>query len=84
MVTKVRKQIYVDQDQQLRLKRLARQTGLSEAALIREAIDRYVVSGLSQNRNWSVWEDELAFIDRLIEQGPVEGSRDWQREDLYD
>ncbi len=39
MASKVRKQIYIDPDQESTLKQLAKDTGISEAEIIRQAID---------------------------------------------
>jgi len=44
MATKVRKQIYIDAEQEAALKRLAKDKGISEAEIIRQAIDRYAQS----------------------------------------
>jgi hypothetical protein len=41
-----RKQIYLDDASERALKRLAARTGRSEAALIREALQRYLASGV--------------------------------------
>jgi len=41
----VRKQIYLHQRQEAQLKRLARLRGLSEAEIIRQAIDREAAAG---------------------------------------
>ncbi len=41
----VRKQLYLREDQEARLKRKARETGLSEAELVRLALDRYLSEG---------------------------------------
>jgi len=44
MATKVRKQIYIDAEQEAALKRLAKDKGISGAEIIRQAIDRYAQS----------------------------------------
>ncbi|GEA25946.1 hypothetical protein MiAbW_00485 [Microcystis aeruginosa NIES-4325] len=44
MVSKIRKQIYIEAEQNNLLKEKARQTGLSEAEIIRQAIDRHIIS----------------------------------------
>ena len=84
MPTKVRKQIYIDSEQEKTLKRMAASTGLSEAELIRQAIDRCGRVLDFAIRDPTAWEAELAFIDGLIAKGPLPGKRDWCREDLYD
>jgi hypothetical protein len=45
MVSKIRKQIYIEAQQDNLLKESARRTGLSEAEIIRQAIDRHVSDG---------------------------------------
>jgi hypothetical protein len=84
MTAKVRKQIYIESDQEIALKRLARQTGLSEAEIIRRAVDRHMRQFRSRRHDLRAWDKERAFIERLIQQGPVTGERTWQREDLYE
>ena len=44
MVSKIRKQIYIEAEQNNLLKEKARQTGLSEAEIIRQAIDQHIIS----------------------------------------
>ncbi len=84
MVTKIRKQIYIESYQETILKRLADETGISEAEFIRQAIDHYAQLFQYPKRDLTAWEREKAFIERLIAQGPVPGGRAWQREDLYE
>ncbi|MBI3942648.1 MAG: ribbon-helix-helix domain-containing protein, partial [Chloroflexi bacterium] len=78
------KQIYIEPEQEERLKRLAAETGITEAEIIRDAIDQHLLMRRSPRRNLSAWEAELAFIRQLIQAGPVPGGRTWRREDLYD
>jgi hypothetical protein len=84
MARKVRKQIYIEAYQEEALKRQAAETGMSEAEIIRRAIDnqtrllRHPVGALE------AWEEEMAFIREWMAKGPVEGGRTWRREDLYD
>jgi len=60
MATKVRKQIYIDAEQEAALKRLAKDKGISEAEIIRQAIDRYAQSLPSPRRDLSAWERQRA------------------------
>jgi len=83
MAIKVRKQLYIEPDQEATLKRLAKKTGMTEAEIIRQAIDRQTRMLRFPKRDLSAWEKERAFIVKLIRQGPVAGGRTWQREDLY-
>ena len=84
MPTKVRKQVYIDPRQEQTLKRLSRLRGIPEAEIIRRAIDEYTRVVRLPARDLAVWEQERAFIQRLIEAGPVPGRRTWTREDLHE
>ena len=85
MGTMVRKQVYIEPRQDELLKRLARATGATEAEIIRQAIDQYAAQAMTQERRLEAWKRERAFIQKLIDQGPIEGQgRTWRREDLYD
>jgi hypothetical protein len=84
MPRRIRKQIYIDPEQERALKRVSEETGLSEAEIIREAIGRQTRILWFPKRDLAAWERELAFIDGLITQGPVEGGRKWRREELYE
>jgi hypothetical protein len=84
----VRKQVYIATEQERRLKELAQRRGLSEAELIREALDReFELGGGRAARirllDPQAWDEEKEFIERLIAQGPLEGERHWTREELY-
>ena len=83
MTAKVRKQIYLDQSQSERLKQLASSSGVSEAEVIRQALDQYG-QVLPPRRDLKAWHSEAAFIEGLITKGLVSGGRTWKREDLYE
>lgn len=76
-----RKQIYIDANQDRRLRDLSRRHGKSESELIREGIDR-ILADPPLDR--AAWERELAYIDSLIRKGPLKGGRTWKREDVYE
>ncbi len=84
MSTKVRKQIYIDPEQEALLKRLSGDTGMSEAEIIRQAIDQHAQNLGYPRPDLTAWEAEREFIQSLIDKGPVPGGRTWRREDLYD
>jgi hypothetical protein len=84
MGTMIRKQIYLEPEQDALLKRLASETGTSEAELIRQAIDRHVRAGRRPRRDLRAWEQERAFIQQLIRQAEAPAPRTWTREDLHD
>jgi len=76
-----RKQIYLEAEQDRRLRVLSRRQGKTASELIREGVNR-VLDEPPLDRG--AWERELAFIDSLIAKGPIKGKRAWKREDLYD
>lgn len=80
----IRKQVYIEPRQEILIKRLVRETGATEAEIIRQALDFRLASPLSPRRNLNAWQEERAFIDRLIQKGPVAGERRWRREELYE
>ena len=84
MAVKIRKQIYLESEQDRLLKHLSKKTGLSEAELIRNAIDQHMdISNAGKGRH-VLWAEEKAFIKRLMQKGPVKGKRTWRRDDLYE
>ena len=76
-----RKQIYLEAEQDRRLRALSRRQRRSESDLIREGVKR-VLDEPPLDR--AAWEREKAFIESLIRKGPIPGGRTWKREDLYD
>jgi hypothetical protein len=77
----VRKQIYINPHQDKLLKRLARQTHQTEAAIIRTAIEDYAQQSAKRKEAWRQIE---ATIAQRMKLPAVESGRSWKREDLYD
>jgi predicted DNA-binding protein len=84
MARKVRKQVYIEAHQECALKRLAKKSGVTEAQIIRRALDQHLRDLESAERRKSALDRMDSFTARLIEQGPVPGGRTWRREDLYE
>ncbi|WP_202976773.1 hypothetical protein [Candidatus Oscillochloris fontis] len=84
MPVKIRKQIYLEPIQETMLKRIAGVTGVTEAEIIRQAIDRHLQSVQMPRRDRRIWAVEQAYLAQLVALGPVEGARSWRREDLYE
>ena len=82
MTVMIRKQIYLKKRQAATLRRQAKESGTTEADLIRRAIDRQVST--RRHSNATAWKKERAYIQALIAQGPVPGRRKWRREALYE
>lgn len=84
MATKIRKQIYIEPNQETLLKKLTNETGISEAEFIRQAIDHLLRLFQRPRYDLAAWAEEKDFIETLIKQGPVAGKRTWQREVLHE
>jgi hypothetical protein len=82
----VRKQIYLPRRQNLLLKRLAKHRGVSEAEVIRQALEREAEITVPIMRDsLAAWDEILRFVEArkamLAERGePVR----WNRQELYD
>jgi hypothetical protein len=84
MSVMVRKQIYIEPQQEELLKQAAMETGMTEAEIIRQALDLWDEHVARRRRAQEAWEEERAFIESLIAQGPSPGGRTWTREELYE
>jgi hypothetical protein len=84
MTTKIRKQIYLDEQQNQILIQTSRRLGISEAEIIRQAIVAQAGRIIPGKKNQAAWNKEKQFLQTLLEQGKVTGGRTWKREDLYD
>lgn len=86
MTQMIRKQIYIAKRHQALLRRLAKARGVSEAELIRQAIDQQAANASAQPLppDPEAWERARAFMLDLQAQGPIPGQgRAWKREDAY-
>ena len=84
MPRKTRKQIYLDPQQAAAIKRQAAEVGISEAEVIRQAIDSQTRILRHPAAALEAWRREQAFMQELMAQGEASGGRKWRREDLYD
>jgi hypothetical protein len=84
----IRKQVYIEQRHERMLKRRAGQRGVTEAELIREALDSAetsVVTSRRRDADPSAGRMAIAFMRSLsAERRPVRHSRTWTRESLYE
>jgi len=80
----VRKQVYIESRQETTLKQQARTLGITEAEVIRRAIDRQMASVRLSIRDLKAWERERAFIIKRMAKGHAPGGRRWKREDVYE
>jgi len=80
----IRKQIYIESRQDNSLKKQAHHLGVTEAEVIRRAIDRQMTSVRFSIQDPKAWEGEKAFIAKRIARGRTPGGRQWKREDAYE
>jgi len=83
----VRKQIYINRRQQNLLRQLARQRGMSEAEIIRRAIDREVILQeipFSENSHIALEEIIQAAYALRDQPAPVSEPYRFNRADLYE
>ena len=80
----IRKQVYIEPEQEALLKQRARTLGVSEAELIRMGIAAMGRTAMGWPVDQRAWADELAFIRQRSQTQPAgDGQRQWTREDLY-
>ena len=86
MAQMIRKQIYIQKNQEERLKKVAEARGVSEAEIIRRALDVELKrAGFRMAYDNEAFVKFLAFMDELDKRPPVpQRKRDWTREDLYE
>jgi hypothetical protein len=83
----VRKQIYLSRRQNLLLKRLARQRGLSEAEIIRQALEHIEQSPIPATQDSRRAIEETVAFARSLRQRPelMQGEPyRWNRQELYE
>ena len=76
----VRKQVYIEPRQEALLKRQARVRGVTEAELIREALDRNL-GDLATLTSSESWQRLLKSME--ARRGLAGRRRGWRRDDLY-
>ena len=80
----VRKQLYITRTQDRQLKEKAKEYGMSEAELVRKALDLHISKVSFSREPAAAWKKEVEFIKELMGKGTVRGQRNWKRDDLYD
>jgi hypothetical protein len=81
----VRKQIYIQRRQDVLLKRLSQARGLSEAEIIRQAIEREVAGASSKpaSDDLSAWQELVDFLEARKEMTGGRQPYRWNREEIY-
>lgn len=87
MARMIRKQVYIQERQQAVLRRMARKRGVSEASVIRQAIDGQINAGQTRYAPPDVqaWKKVLESMRSAQPAGRSRArARKWKREDLYE
>jgi len=81
----VRKQIYIHKGQNALLKRLSQARGVSEAEIIRQAIDHEISGGAIRSTagDRTAWEEFEAFLMARRETGVTGEPLRWNRQEIY-
>ena len=82
----IRKQIYLQRRQEALLKRAAKQRGMSQAELIRHALERELGAGAARpvRRETDAFDNIAKFIASRRAHKPKTQPYRWQREDAYE
>ncbi len=84
MARLVRKQIYIEDSQNRRLKSRAKARHIPEAEIIRTGIDLALANETITKPNMQAWERQKALIRDRMEHPAGPPSEHWSREDLYE
>lgn len=81
----VRKQIYIQARHEAILKRLSKARGVSEAEIIRQAIEREASGNPAQFAaiDNSAWQEIIAFIEERQRSATSHQPYRWNREEIY-
>ena len=81
----VRKQIYLQKRQDALLKRLSQARGVSEAEIIRQALERELagISSPSVPADRSAWQELIVFLDARQAGKAGRFAYRWNREEIY-
>ena len=83
MTRMIRKQIYIPPEQHKLLKQRTKESGLSEAALIREYIGEALQRPTAAERR-KAWEELMASMEERAKMEVPQTGRNWTREELYE
>ena len=86
MAEMVRKQIYIEERHERLLKRISKARGVSEAEVIRQAIERETIGGkpLLLAPDQAAWDEILRFVKKRKSLRPSGRPYRWNRLDAYE
>jgi hypothetical protein len=80
----VRKQVYIEPEQEKLLKRRAQELGVTESDIIRRGIEQVGRGGTGRPLDYTAWEEARHLIkERMTIEAPQTG-RGWTREELHE
>jgi hypothetical protein len=81
----VRKQIYIPRRQDVLIKRLSQTKGVSEAEIIRQAIEREISRELSYSTadQQKAWDELMEFLEERKNEAGTGEPVHWNREEIY-
>ena len=81
----VRKQVYIQTRQDALLKQLAEARGLSEAEIVRQAIERELAGAPVQPAapDRFAWQELVAFLEKRQGAEPARQPYRWERQEIY-
>jgi hypothetical protein len=80
----IRKQIYIEPEQDAVLKRRARELGVSESEIVRRAIDGTDADTSSEETRLAALEEVLSVMRARAALDVPQTGRTWTRDDLYE
>ena len=80
----VRKQIVIEPEQERALEERARALGVSQSALIRQAIERLLADAAEEQQRREAWEAIEDLWRRADREGWTTGGRTWTREEMHE
>jgi hypothetical protein len=87
MAKMIRKQIYMPENQDDFLKTKAQELDITEAEVVREALEMYQAYGANTILDSAAWMAEREFLKKLSAEHPDDpptSPRTWKREDIYE
>jgi post-segregation antitoxin (ccd killing protein) len=80
----VRKQIVLEPAQERALEQRARALGISQSALIRQAIDAMLTEAEATARREAAWQETLQAMEQAVRDGVGSRGQKWTREELHE
>lgn len=84
MTRMIRKQVYIEPEQDELLKQRSAELGVTEAELIRRCLDTSLHNVEGQTTDPRAWDEVEAFIEKYRMMDVPQTGRAWTRDELYD